>query len=30
MLELGRIDLEVRINNSTFEVDLYHCQTVFV
>ena len=29
MLELGRIDLEIRINNSTFGVDLYRCQTVY-
>lgn len=27
---LGRIDLEIRLNNSIFGVDLYHFQTVFI
>lgn len=30
MLELGRNELEMRIKDNTFGVDLYHCQTVRV
>lgn len=30
LTELGRIDLEININNSTFSLDLCHFQSVFV